>query len=508
MQRETKWHLKKRIKMKRLFKITIFLLTNLNLLFGQESKDSEIKLQIDSLVQGYYSSFEASGLVVGIVKNNKDFYTKTLGYQNINSKNPLTANSIFHMASISKPVTASIIAKLFTEGQIDIDKPYIHYVPAFKMADSAYTKITVRELVTHISGMPYIEDYGFENPVYDSTASYQLVESFSNKKLLREPGKEYDYSNYAYDILAELIKQVTNLTFEDYAKENIFTPLGMKNSTFLKLEVPDSIATSPHVYDDNTFEISVSKIYPYNRIHAPSSCFHSNLNDMLIWIKTNLNHGICDGNRILPDSIYDLLFTPAVLRRDGSYVGFSWFIDRYDSLSIIHHAGGDPGYKNFLVLIPSMEVGIIVMSNSESMPPQKLAYDIIDIMQGKIVETPKKPISFPLGKAVMQKGSESARELFFDLKNNEFESYDFSRKWITNLGYNIMIRFKFDEAIEIFKLNTEVYPESAITWNSLGDGYYFKGDKENAINSYKKALEIDPNYKNALNRLKQLENKE
>lgn len=491
--------------MKKLFILSIIMLVNMNLILGQESSDSEKISQIDDLVEGYYSSFEAAGLAVGIVKNNRDYYTKAIGFQNLDTEKPLTENSIFHMASISKPVTATIIAKLYDEDHIDIDKPYIEYVPYFKMADSNYKKITIRELVTHLSGMPYIEDYGFDNPVYDSTASYQLVKSLFNKKLLREPGIEYDYSNYAYDILAELVKQISNRSFENYAKENIFVPLGMKNSTFLKAEVPDTIATSPHTYNDSTFEISVSNVYPYNRLHAPSSCFHSNINEMKIWIKANLKEGIYNKNRILSDSTYNMLWTPAVERKKSGYAGFGWFINNYDNMQIVHHAGGDPGYKNFLVLIPSLETGIVVMSNSESVPSQKLAYDIIDIITGRQVNPPKKPISLPIGKKILQQNSEKARELYFELKANKSDSYDFSEKWLNNLGYDIMIRYKFDEAIAIFKLNTEAYPESANTWDSLGDGYFWKGDKENAIKSFKKALEIDPNKNNSISRLKELE---
>ena len=423
--------------MRKTFRIALFLVLSINLTYGQNSSDKSYD-KIDSLVQKYYESFEASGLAVGIIRQGNDYYSKALGYQNIMTKIPLSEYSVFHMASISKPVTATIIAKLYEDDLIDIDKPYTYYVPFFKMADTLYNKVTIRQLVTHLSGMPYIDNYQFENPTFDSTASYQLVQDLSQKKLLREPGEKYDYSNYAYDILAELVKQVTKQTFEDYATEHIFQPLSMKYSTFLKAEINDSIATSPHVYSDSTFEITVSSSYPYNRLHAPSSCFHSNLNDMRIWIESNLDRGIYNGNRILSDSIYNLLWTPAVERRKSGFVGFGWFIDDYNNTQIIHHAGGDPGYKNFLVLIPSLETGIIVMSNSESIPPQKLAYEIIDILQGKSVELPKKPISFPIGKAIIQKNSETARELYYELKENDLESYDFSEKWLNNLHSNIL----------------------------------------------------------------------
>ena len=126
---------------------------------------------------------------------------------------------------------------------------------------------------------------------------------------------------------------------------------------------------------------------------------------------------------------------------------------------------------------------------------------------GKSVDLPKKPISLPIGKAIIQKNSETARALYDELKRNRYDSYDFSEKWLNNLGYDILIRYKFSEAIDIFKLNTEAFPESANTWDSLGDGYFWEGDRENAIRSYRKALEIDPNKENSLERLRKLEKK-
>ena len=91
------------------------------------------------------------------------------------------------------------------------------------------------------------------------------------------------------------------------------------------------------------------------------------------------------------------------------------------------------------------------------------------------------------------------------MKANKFDSYDFSEQWLNNLGYDILIRYKFEEAIAIFKLNTEAYPKSANTWDSLGDGYFWKGDKEKAVKSYNKALDIVPDKMNSINRLKELE---
>ena len=114
-------------------------------------------------------------------------------------------------------------------------------------------------------------------------------------------------------------------------------------------------------------------------------------------------------------------------------------------------------------------------------------------------------ISLPIGKAIFQQNSDRAKELYYELKTSKYDSYDFSEKWLNNLGYDILIRYEFDKAIAIFELNTEAYPESANTWDSLGDGYYWKRDKENAIKSFKKALEIDPNKQNSINRLKKLE---
>src|SRR5262249_6810462 len=150
----------------------------------------------------------------------------------------------------------------------------------FHLDDTRASKITVRQMLTHSSGMPDVEDYEWNHPQTDDGALERYVRSLSTKKLklFFDPGAEYAYSNIAYEILGDLIAKVSGVTFEDYVETNILRPLGMKSSTLLLTKTnPSWLAqgyTHPRGGDYST--IKPVAAYPYNRAHGPSGDLMSN----------------------------------------------------------------------------------------------------------------------------------------------------------------------------------------------------------------------------------------
>ena len=131
-------------------------------------------------------------------------------------------------------------------------------------------------MLSHLSGMPDVEDYEWDKPQYDDGALERYVRSLSNQSLIAAPGAGFRYSNMAYEVLGDLIAKVSGMSFEDYVRRHILEPLGMKSSTLLVKQANSSLLTSPHVMD-NSYQTVVSKVFPYNRMHSPSSTVYSNV---------------------------------------------------------------------------------------------------------------------------------------------------------------------------------------------------------------------------------------
>jgi len=301
------------------------------------------------------------GFAIAVVQNGDIVYSKAFGVKNIQTREKMKTQSLFHQASVTKTFVATAIMQFVEQGKIKLDDPVIKYLPYFKLADERYKTITIRQMLAHTSGMPDVSDYEWDKPVYDDGALEKYVGKIQNETLLFKPGTDAKYSNMAYDVLGDLIAKVSGITFADYVQTNILTPLKMKNSTLLKKQADLNLLTTPHIDKDDT--LIVSKIYPYNRMHGPSSCLISNVEDMCRWAMANLNHGELDGTRILNESAYEILWNQG--SEISKNIGLGWFIREYKGFKTVYFLGGDTGYGSFLCLIPEKSLGIVWSVNCD-----------------------------------------------------------------------------------------------------------------------------------------------
>ncbi len=483
--------------------VVLFTLTS-GFLRAQDSP-TEIEEKVQPLIQKVMKSYELPGLAVGIVKNNEIVYAKGFGVKDLETKEPITEKSLFHMASVSKPFSATAIMQFVEQGKVGLDDPVVKYLSYFRLNDERYKEITIRQMLSHISGMPDVRDYEWDKPVYDDGAAERYVRSLTDKELIAAPGEMFAYSNMAFEVLGDLIAKVSGMSFEDYVKTNILDPLGMKESTFLKKNVSPELATSPHVMG---LKIKVSEIYPYHRAHAPSSTLHSNVLEMGNWAMANMNKGVLRGKRILKPESYDVLWQPAKLNNgEATRVGLSWFLRTYREIKTVFHGGGDVGYRTYFIMMPEKSIAAVVLSNCDFAPSGNIAIAVLFLALGlEPPQVPAPPVRAAIGKAIAEKGVDAAIELYHELKENSPKSYDFSPSQLNRLGYQLLGVKKVEDAIKIFHLNIEVYPKNANCHDSLGEAYMIKGDKANAIKYYEKALELDPKMGSAIEALKKLRN--
>ena len=273
---------------------------------------------------------------------------------------------------------------------MDIDDPYVKHVPYFEMEDARYRDITIRHLLAHNSGMPELTNDLFfsewDDPWYDRDAAERYVRSFRTGVLLNQApgGGKFRYSDFGYDILADLIRNVSGELFEDYTRHHIFEPLGMSRSTFLVNEVDPRQLVAAHVYDDSGHAV-VWKRFPYDRRHAPSSCLHSNVEDMSRWIRAHLNGGELDGHRILqPESqarLWETLFPWGGKDLLRAY-GWGWEIGEFEGKKLVTSIGGQPGVQTIAALLPTERSAVIVLDNLlGSLGSFKDRYEVFELAQ-------------------------------------------------------------------------------------------------------------------------------
>jgi CubicO group peptidase (beta-lactamase class C family) len=445
------------------------------------------------------------GFAIAVVEKNRIVYSAGFGVKNLNNKNEkISDRSLFHMASVTKPFVATSIMQLVEKGKIDLDSPVIKYLPYFQMKDERYKAITVRQMLSHVSGMPDVQDYEWDKPQYDDGALERYVRSLSNLSLIAAPGARFQYSNMAYEILGDVIAKVSGETFEGYVKRHILEPLKMTNSTLLVKEADPKLLTSPHVLNAS-YDVAVSPVFPYNRMHSPSSTLYSNVLDMARWAMATMNRGELDGKRILQAATYDQMWKPA--SDQWQQIGISWFLGKYRDRRTVGHGGGDVGFRSNILMLPDLGIAVVMMSNYDG--PSSLGgipRAAIDVALGLKPEPVafKQSIAKVVYKTILSDGLDAAVKKYRDLKKTATDSYNFDEQQLNSLGYRLIEQNKLKEAIAVFQLNVEAYPQSSNVYDSLGEAYMKNGDKQLAIENYEKSLKLDPGNTNAVEMLKKL----
>ena len=398
---------------------------------SKDPKDSivrgEMGARLDSVLTPYIdklvTSYDLPGLAIGVTNDNQIVYAKTFGYLNIETKEPATLTSLFHMASVSKPFVATAIMQLVEQEKIDLDSPVVSYLPYFKLDDVNYKAITIRQMLNHTSGMPDVQDYEWYKPAYDEGALERYVRSISSMEMQSTPGEKFAYSNMAFECLGDVIAKVSGISFADYVKKHILNPAGMKESTFLKPDYLPPNWAAPHA---RIFSAKLWDEYPYNRMHGPSSTLHSNVLEMCNWAMINLNHGTYEGNSILKPESYDLLWKPWFQNGEEGHVGLSWFLRKYRDQDTIGHSGDDTGFITDFVMLPEKNVSVVVLCNSILAPVQDIKAATLDIILGYEPDIKIPPASIPVCLEMEKNGLDSAVALWDSLKANHPEEYDFS----------------------------------------------------------------------------------
>lgn len=344
---------------------------------SQTGLSQEFK-KIDSFLQLQVNTQNIPGIAIAITIGDQIIYKNGFGVASISTGKPLESFHNFHIASISKTFTATAVMQLAENGRININNPLTTYLPYFRMKDDRYKIITIKQLLNHTSGMPDVDDYEWEKNVTDEGAAERYNRSLADSQLISDPGKEFHYSNTAFDIMADLVAKVSRKTFEEYVKDNILVPLDMKESSFFYPETDTSIRTTPHIGNPS----KASAVYPYNRMHAPSSTLNTSAEELAHWAIANLNDGKYNGKSILKPCTLNQMMTPTFLsnKERNVSIGLSWFSYPYRESTNIEHGGADLGYRTMLTLIPDKKLGIVILCNHEDVKIFDMRNRIRDIL--------------------------------------------------------------------------------------------------------------------------------
>jgi len=487
------------------FKLIFFLF--LFVLLGCQSSGSKAG-RIDKYLQSCFENNQFNGNVL-VAEKGKVIYHKAFGIANIDPVEPLRINSQFRLASVSKQFTAMAIMILKEQGKLNYKDSMQKYLP-----ELPYPGITIRHLLTHTSGIPKYEDLcelywdieheNFLDKKYADNDDIIAMLTEYHPDVLFEPGDRYAYSNTGYVLLASIVSRISGEPFEIFMKKNIFDPLEMSHTL-----VYSAIRDDPMEHRVYGYRLALngsdhlSNDFHYMSGIAGDGAIYSTTGDLFKWDRALYTE------KLVSKSTLEEAFTPAVLNSGKtSNYGFGWGIDTsLTGKKVVSHGGGWIASKTWMLREIDEDNTVIILTNHSSSYIYDIRRAMNLILHDKPYTLPKINISHVIGKTLITQGVEAAVSQYHDLKKTMPERYNFNKWELNSLGYDLIKLEKMTEAIEIFKLNIDAYPEFPRAYNDLGDTYRLNGNPKQAIETFKKTLQMDPDNWYAIKKLKQLTEK-
>ncbi|GAA2145470.1 hypothetical protein GCM10009844_20200 [Nocardioides koreensis] len=436
-------------------------------------------------VETLLGSHDVAGLAVAVVREG-EVVSRGFGVRDVRTGASVTPETMFHLASVSKPFVATAIVSLASARDaggpvLDLDAPIVTWVPELTLADGREREVTARGLLSHSSGLPDVADYGWHDPQLGDDALSDLARSLSGWRLQSEPGSTFSYSNAGFELLGLLLSRVTGTTFEEAVRQQVLAPLGMRVSTFLRAEVPGHLAASPHVGRPLTVPEGA---YPYTRRHAPSSTLHSNLVEMCRWMEAHLESA--EGARLDP-GLLDLVWRPAVPVGDPPWeeaAALGWFVGSYRGHRTLSHSGADPGFGSRLVLVPERRTGVVVLANSNTVPTSAIAVAALDVALADPA------LSVASGATPEELGEGVAA--FQRLAAAEQAEHDMDDEELVNAVWGAIELHRTSLVWPLLRGWTALRPDSSAAWTMTGWAHQVDGHLDLARRLLRRALDLDP----------------
>jgi CubicO group peptidase (beta-lactamase class C family) len=302
----------------------------------------------DHVVQTYVAERNFMGSVL-VARGNQVLFSKGYGFANLEWRIPNDAATKFRIASITKQFTAAAILLLEERGKFTLDDPVKKFLPD---APAAWDKITLRNLLTHTSGIPDALDAPASAGVLSvATPPEELVGRFRALPLDFAPGSQFSYSNSGYILLSSLIEKISGASYSDFLRDNIFTPLGMNDSGYDSHSTVIPRRAAGYVYGAGGFE---NAAFIDMSIPQGAGGLYSTTGDLVKW-----NQALFGGKILKPESLSKMT-TPF---RENYALGLS--IESAGSRKIIRHEGEINGFDTSLAYFPADQLTIAVLSNVE-----------------------------------------------------------------------------------------------------------------------------------------------
>jgi CubicO group peptidase (beta-lactamase class C family) len=381
--------------MSRSFRLQLFLLLIIFCVVSAAARaqDLDARLrEIDEYAAKAGRDWRVPGFAVAIVKDDKVVFAKGYGVRELGKNDAVDADTLFAIASNTKAFTTAALATLVDEGKLKWDDPVTKYLPSFQLYDPYVTReMTVRDLVSHRSGLA---TFGGDLLWYES--SYPRAEIIRRIRFLKPTSSfrsAYGYQNIMFLAAGEIVAAVSGKSWDDYVREKFFAPLGMTRTTtsYKQLLATPNVAT-PH----NEFEGKLRVIHYANVENVGgAAAINSSVREMAQWLRLQLGRGTLEGKKFFAAARSREMWTPNTIisgvseagerfnpTQHFNLYGMGWFLNDYQGRKVVSHGGGLDGMISRVALMPEENLGVVILTNSETPLTSVISYKVFDTFLG------------------------------------------------------------------------------------------------------------------------------
>lgn len=477
---------------KKLFLAGCFLFIGTGILHAQDKAR-----QIENLLSKYHEYGQFNGSVL-VADNGEVILKEGYGMANMEHDIPNKPDTKHRLGSITKQFTAALVLQLVEQGKLDLQEPISTYLPEYE--GPAENVVTIHHLLTHSSGIPSYTSFPnfFKDHSRDPYSPKDFVKTFADSTLQFKPGEQFVYNNSGYFLLGHIIEEITGNTYEEVLQENILDPLNMNDTGFDHHSTILKNRASGYQKSGNNYENA-----PYLDMSLPyaAGSLYSTVEDLYKWDRA------LSSNKVLKEESKKLMFKPHIAAGNSQY-SYGWMIDKIavgktrDSVNIVGHGGGINGFNTLILRLPEGDDLVVLLNNTGGTNLNDMAVGINNILQGAEAEMPKRSLAMEVLPVFAKEGVDAGLKRYKELKAND--TYGLKETEMNQVGYQLLQNGKTKEAIEVFKINVEEFPDSWNTYDSLGEGYMEDGQKEKAIANYQKSIEMNPENENGKQMLEKI----
>lgn len=443
-----------------------------------------------------------------VAENGKIIFRGSYGYADFESREPNRASTTFPIASISKTLAATAILQLTEQGKLTVNDPVSRHLTGFP-----YPDVTIRQLLSHTSGLPPYN--AFFKPAFekDSTRIFTNADFLPaaievKPALIYQPGSNGNYDNVNYLILSLIIEKASGEHFPDYIQKHILQPAGMKHTRFIPLSTQFNTDTLrryafPYLYrgmfDASPIKAkSIPYVRDYWRTYAVTGFgeYVSTVDDLLLYDQALYN------NRLLNAQTLKQSFEPVRLndgRLHPQLFGLGWEIEADSSHGkAVYHSGAATGLSSVMIRNVDKHQTVILFDNCHY-NAHETGDMVMKLLNGETVATPKYSIARSYGMTLQERGAAAAKSLLQKLMKDT-ANYQLAESEMNQLGYDFLgtenpyhlpERHMYVQALETFKLNAELFPSSWNVYDSYGEALLKAGHTDQAEVMYRRSIELN-----------------